>query len=121
MFMAHRLLRVLADLLLAGLVYVRIAPQVLSLRWIEQSRNSGPTRSARAHADKPVIAMSVGSPRSVLANEGPYINVIGLSYNVAPDTQRFFLLKRPNQPPATRIHVVANWFDELKRLAPVTE
>ena len=65
--MSHRLLRVLADLLLAGLVYVRIAPQVLSLRWIEQSRNSGPTRSARAHADKPLIAMSVGSPRSVLA------------------------------------------------------
>ncbi len=62
---------------------------------------------------------AAGIPRVIF--EGPYINVIGLSYNVAPDTQRFFLLKRPNQPPATRIHVVANWFDELKRLAPVTE
>jgi serine/threonine-protein kinase len=53
--------------------------------------------------------------------EGPYINVPGLSYDVTPDAQRFFLLKQPDQPPATRIHVVANWFEELKRLAPPTE
>ena len=53
--------------------------------------------------------------------EGPYINVRGLSYDVTPDAQRFFLLKQPDQPPATRIHVVANWFEELKRLAPPTE
>ena len=53
--------------------------------------------------------------------EGPYINVAGLSYDVTSDAQRFFLLKRPDQPPATRIHVVTNWFDELRRLAPPIE
>ena len=53
--------------------------------------------------------------------EGPYINVAGLSYNVTPDAQRFLLLKRQDQPPATRIHVVANWFEELKRLVPPIE
>ena len=53
--------------------------------------------------------------------EGPYINVTDLSYDVTPDARRFFLLKQPDQPPATRIHVVANWFEELKRLAPPTE
>jgi len=53
--------------------------------------------------------------------EGSYINVAGLSYNVTPDAQRFLLLKRQYQPPATRIHVVANWFEELKRLVPPIE
>ena len=53
--------------------------------------------------------------------EGPYINVAGLSYNVTPDAQRFLLLKRQDQPPATRIHVVANWFEELQRLTPPIE
>ena len=50
--------------------------------------------------------------------EGPYANVFALSYDVAPDAQRFLLLKPPEQAPPTRIHVVANWFEELKRLVP---
>ncbi len=53
--------------------------------------------------------------------EGPYINVVELSYDVTPDAQRFLVLKQPDQPAATKIHVVANWFEELKRLAPPTE
>ncbi len=60
-----------------------------------------------------------GIPRVIF--EGPYINVLQLSYDVTPDAQRFFLLKQPDQPPATRIHVVANWFEELKRLVPPIE
>ena len=60
-----------------------------------------------------------GIPRVIF--EGPYANVLGLSYDVAADAQRFLLLKYPDQPPATRIHVVANWFEELKRLAPPIE
>lgn len=53
--------------------------------------------------------------------EGPYINVPGISYGVTPDARRFLLLKQQDQRPATRIHVVSNWFDELERLAPATE
>ena len=60
-----------------------------------------------------------GTPQVMF--EGPYVNVNNLSYDVAPDAQRFLLLKRQDQPPATRIHVVANWFEELQRLAPSTE
>jgi len=53
--------------------------------------------------------------------EGPYINVPGISYAVTPDASRFLLLKQLEQRPATRIHVVANWFEELAYLAPRTE
>ncbi|MBT8066369.1 MAG: PD40 domain-containing protein [Gammaproteobacteria bacterium] len=53
--------------------------------------------------------------------EGPYINVPEISYDVAPDGQRFFLLKQQDQGPATRIHIVANWFAELESLAPPTK
>ncbi len=53
--------------------------------------------------------------------EGPYINVPEISYGVTPDAQRFLLLKQQDQRPATRIHIVANWFEELERLAPATE
>jgi len=53
--------------------------------------------------------------------EGPYINVPQVSYDVVPDGQRFLLLKQQDQRPATRIHVVANWFEELERLAPATK
>ena len=60
-----------------------------------------------------------GIPRVIF--EGPYSNVGGWSYDVAPDAQRSFLLKRPNQPPATQIHIIANWFDELERLPPPAE
>ena len=61
-------------------------------------------------------SFEAGVPRVVF--DGPYINVDGLSYDVTGDGQRFFLLKPPDQPPPTQIHVVANWFEELKRLAP---
>jgi serine/threonine-protein kinase len=57
-----------------------------------------------------------GPPRVLFS--GPYLNVPGISYDVTPDGNRFLLLKLPEQPPATRIHVVTNWFEELKRRVP---
>ena len=51
---------------------------------------------------------------------GSYLNVFGLSYDVTPDGTRFLVLKQPEQRPATQIHVVANWFEELKRLVPAS-
>jgi hypothetical protein len=46
-------------------------------------------------------------------------NVGGFAYDVSPDGRRFFMIQtvEPEQP-ATRIHVLVNWFEELKRLAP---
>ncbi len=52
--------------------------------------------------------------------DGPYHNVGGRSYAVTPDAQRFLLLKRQEQEAPRRINIVHNWFEELKRLAPIT-
>ncbi|MHC4532588.1 MAG: protein kinase domain-containing protein [Planctomycetota bacterium] len=58
-----------------------------------------------------------GIPQVVF--EGPYVNVTGLSYDVAPDGQRFLVLKPEYDDSQVReLHVVTNWFEELKRLAP---
>jgi serine/threonine-protein kinase len=38
------------------------------------------------------------------------------NYDVAPDGQKFVVLAAPATP--ARLHVVLNWFEELKRLAP---
>jgi Tol biopolymer transport system component len=51
--------------------------------------------------------------------EGPYVNVGGISYAVAPDARRFLVLKEREQPQPVHIHVILNWADELKRLVPV--
>ncbi|MBL7188467.1 MAG: hypothetical protein ISS70_19245 [Phycisphaerae bacterium] len=46
-------------------------------------------------------------------------NVSGLSYDVAPDGQRFLVLQPEHDDSEAReLHVVLNWFDELQRLAP---
>ena len=51
--------------------------------------------------------------------EGPYGNVPGLSYDVAPDGQRFLVLQPQYDDSQVReLHVVTNWFEELKRLVP---
>ena len=38
-----------------------------------------------------------------------------------PDGERFLALKRPERTPITELKVVFNWFEEIKRLAPVEE
>jgi dipeptidyl aminopeptidase/acylaminoacyl peptidase len=51
---------------------------------------------------------------------GPYNNVPGYSYDITPDGQSLVLLK-PVTPEntTTRIKVIKNWFQQVKRLAPV--
>lgn len=58
-----------------------------------------------------------GTPR--LLFEGPYVNVGGLSYDVAPDGRRFLVLQPagPDAAPVTHLNVVLNWFEEVKRKA----
>ena len=61
-----------------------------------------------------------GTPKVLF--EGPYKNVPGLSYDVAPDGQRFLVLKPVYDDSEVReLHVVTNWFEELKRLVPSQE
>jgi eukaryotic-like serine/threonine-protein kinase len=59
---------------------------------------------------------TVGAARVLF--EGDYINVPGLSYDVARDG-RFLLLEPIDQPRRTDLNVVENWFEELKRKVPV--
>ena len=48
--------------------------------------------------------------------EGPYLNVPGVSYDVAPDGKHFLMIEEnQKQSPTTQLNVVLNWFEELKR------
>jgi hypothetical protein len=38
------------------------------------------------------------------------------NYDVSPDGQRFVMVK--GEPGSSRLNIVLNWFDELKRLVP---
>ena len=61
-------------------------------------------------------AFSFHAPR--LLFEGNYLAASAASYDVSPDG-RFLMIQtvEPEQP-ATQIHFVSNWFDELKRKVP---
>jgi len=51
--------------------------------------------------------------------EGPYLNVPGVSYDVAPDGQHFVMIEEnQKQAPTTQLNIVLNWFEELKRRVP---
>jgi hypothetical protein len=52
------------------------------------------------------------------ASERYWLATVGRAYDVAPDGQRFLMLKEEQQA-AARIHVVQNWFEELTRLLAV--
>ena len=49
--------------------------------------------------------------------EGPYVDVGGLSFDVARDGRRFLLLEPAEQSPVTHLNVVLNWFEDVKRKA----
>jgi hypothetical protein len=63
---------------------------------------------------------SAGKPKVLF--EGPYLPTPATSpnYGVAPDGQRFLMLKPSEQAQAapTQINVVLNWFEELKQKVP---
>ena len=67
---------------------------------------------------------SPGSPKTLF--EDQFLITAGgngnTSYDVAPDGQRFVMIKESEeQQEAGQIHVVLNWFEELKRLVPTGE
>jgi serine/threonine-protein kinase len=59
---------------------------------------------------------TMGTPKVLF--EGPYKNVPGISYDVAPDGRFLVLQPEIDDSEVRELHVVTNWFDELKRLVP---
>jgi len=63
---------------------------------------------------------SAGRPKMLF--EGPYVPAPALlpDYDVSPDGQRFLMLKPAESQASapTQIHVVLNWFEELKKRVP---
>jgi hypothetical protein len=58
------------------------------------------------------MCSTLSSPRSAYGD-----NL--MSYDVAPDGQRFLGIRDINpDPPANQINVVLNWTEEVKRLVP---
>jgi len=62
---------------------------------------------------------SPGSPKALFEGQLFTGGDGNTSYDVAPDAQRFVMIKESEeQQEAAQINVVQNWFEELKRLAP---
>jgi len=64
-------------------------------------------------------SFSAGSPRALFEEKSWTSDVPSPMYAVTPDGQHFLLLKPSTVEPARQIHVVLNWFEELKRRVPV--
>ena len=61
--------------------------------------------------------------RPQLLFEGPYtsgatVPAIATTYDVAPGGQHFLMIEGGEEEGANQLHVILNWFEELKRLAP---
>ena len=69
-----------------------------------------------AFANTPDV--SIGTPQALF--EGPYLlgSPGGHNYDVTPDGERFLMIKAANEGAPDQLHVVLNWFEELKRLVP---
>ena len=53
-----------------------------------------------------------------LAFETDSIDTPGISYDVSSDGRYLYVVKSAHPPDPTRLYVVQNWFEELKRLVP---
>ena len=75
----------------------------------------GERMMAVAIRTEPVFSAS--RPRVLF--EGTYNDGDGRSYDLSPDGQKFVMITREEEPPVSQLHVVQNWFEEVKRLVPV--
>ena len=63
------------------------------------------------------------SSRSRELFEGPYVSpstigAVARTYDVAPDGQHFLMIEGGEEEGGNQLHVVLNWFEELKRRVP---
>ncbi len=104
-----------------GGLYIRAYPES-DVSWLVPGTQQGavwsPDGSELFHYDaREMIAVSVqmepkfeaSQPRPLF--EGSY----AYRFDVSPDGQRFLMMRKELAPP---IHVVLNWFEELRRLVP---
>ena len=124
-------------------VYVRSFPDVNRGRW-QVSANGGDSplwspdgRELFYRSDDAVMALSVktepsfstvGTPR--LLFKGTFLRanpMEGKPWDISPDGKRFLMMKRATPTaaetaaaaPQSKIHIVLNWFEELKQRVPV--
>jgi serine/threonine-protein kinase len=67
--------------------------------------------------------LKAGTPRELFKGQffsAGVESVAGLSYDLDTDG-RFIMIQEDEESPTTEIHVVLNWFEELKRLVPTDE
>ena len=48
-----------------------------------------------------------------------FVLPVGRIYDISPDGRRFLVIRSADEEPSAQMNVVLNWFEELKRLAPV--
>jgi eukaryotic-like serine/threonine-protein kinase len=65
---------------------------------------------------KTAPALQVGKPRRLFAGHYSRVGGVFANYDVTADGQRFLMVRSGNQEAATRINVVINWFEDVKRL-----
>jgi serine/threonine-protein kinase len=77
-------------------------------------------RGSRIMAARVEASPTLRVHRAEVALQRPFVQLIGRSFDVSPDGKRFLVVKSQEEGRArTRLRVVTNFFEELKRLAPV--
>jgi Tol biopolymer transport system component len=65
---------------------------------------------------------SAGKPKSLFQGLYQPTPILDANYDVAPDGRRYLMIKPGAEEQApTQVNVVLNWFEELKRLMPLTK
>jgi serine/threonine-protein kinase len=117
-------------------VYVRPLPDIDAGRW--QVSTGGGTeplwgrdgRELFYRNDRALLSVPIQTnPSFVFGNpevlfEGPYVigGMGGRNYDVAPDGERFLMIKPvENDSETSDFIIVQNWFEELERLAPISD
>ena len=79
---------------------------------------NGPAMMAVDITTQPVFR--AGTPRKLFEGPNYPTNTARADYDISPDGERFLMLKEEQQQQGalTQIHVVLNWFEELRRRVP---
>jgi Tol biopolymer transport system component len=78
---------------------------------------SGEKMMVAAVTSQPTFQAS--SSRMLFQGSYAPTNTTSANFDVAADDQHFVLVQPSPQPSATELHVVLNWFEELKRVSPL--
>ena len=66
-------------------------------------------------SDGPTIRVGVPKLLFEMDQYAGYAGKSGRNYDLSPDGEKFLFVK---SEPRTELHVILNWFEELKRLVP---